>query len=57
MNVKARLLVGLLFVIIVCVLFYLWGFDFNERGETATFCFLMSVAFGVTGIACPIFDK
>ena len=57
MNVKARLLFGLILVAFVCLGFYFWGFDFNERGDTATLCFLISAVFGFIGITCPLFDK
>ena len=56
-NIKARVWVSVIFVMVTLCAWWLSGFNFDVRGDEATFCFFTTVVAFIGGITCPIFDK
>lgn len=48
-----RIIFSIVNIILTLFLFWLGGFDFNERGEVAVICFLFSFAVGALSYTCP----
>jgi hypothetical protein len=46
-----KLTFGLLFGIISCGFFWVTGYDFDQRGESAAFCYIITTIFITAGIA------
>ena len=57
MNHKARALTAVVFALMVLITAWLAGFNFDERGETASMVFLLSSGFSALGYGCPLFDR
>ena len=55
-NIKARVWLAVLFATVVLCSWCMSGFNFNERGDDAAYCFFTTVVAFVCGITCPIFD-
>ena len=56
-HIKSRVASMLLFISIVCMAFYIGGFNFDERGEAALYCFAFSILFGFVGFIFPFQEK
>lgn len=54
---KTRFLLSLLFTLLTILLFYIGGFDFNERGGVALLCMLYSIFVFFATYTAPITFK
>lgn len=52
-----RITCSLLVAAIICGFAWLWGFDFNERGDTALLVAYLAVAAGAITYFRPVWNK
>lgn len=57
MNYKSRIALGIALAAIIPFLYWLSGFDLNERGIMAMTCAMWTIGMFVIGVTCPCFDK
>jgi hypothetical protein len=55
-TIRLRLLAGVLGAMFVSVIFWLGGFDFNERGKEAVFLFVFATGAFVAGATWPYIE-
>ncbi len=55
-NNIVRLIIGLLFMVISLIMWWLSGFDFDSRGGESVLCFCRTLSSFVVGITCPLLD-
>jgi hypothetical protein len=56
-NWKRRLVIGVAAVAMCLLGAWITGFNFDKRGNEATFVYLVTIILFAFGVSCPLADK